>query len=79
MSRYETFVIRLWIEDESGLDHGEVSHLTTGTGLRFLQIEQALQFIQKKVAQEPRSDNPSDGVERSLDRLLIDFRSPSKD
>ena len=51
MSGYETFVIRLWMETEGGLDHGEVRHLSTGTGFRFRQVEQALEFVQRTIQQ----------------------------
>jgi hypothetical protein len=45
--------------------------------LRFLQIEQALQFIQKMAAHERQSAGADGGPEPSLDRLLIDFGSTS--
>lgn len=50
MSRYETFVIRLWME-EMGLDHGEVRHVGSGTGRRFRQVDEALEFVQSIVTQ----------------------------
>ena len=76
VSRYETFVIRLWIEDGHGLDHGEVTHLTSGRERRFLKVEQAMQFIREMAEKESESGAPRDS-ERDMDRLLIDFGSTS--
>lgn len=45
MSRYETFVIRLWMEDDVGLDHGEVRHVGSGTGRRFRRVDEGLEFV----------------------------------
>jgi hypothetical protein len=59
MSRYETFVIRLWMEDDVGLDHGEVRHVGSGAGRRFRQMYEALDFVQAMAARE--SDNSTQG------------------
>lgn len=59
MSRYETFVIRLWMEDDVGLDHGEVRHVGSGAGRRFRQVHEALDFVRTMAAREP--DNSTDG------------------
>ena len=45
MSRYETFVIRVWIDDQSSMNHGEVRHPLTGAGRRFVRMEDALSFM----------------------------------
>lgn len=45
MSRYETFVIRLWMEDQVGLGHGEIRHVRSGTGRHFRQVDEALEFV----------------------------------
>jgi hypothetical protein len=47
MSRYETFVVRLWVEDDEVVAYGEVRHLTTSTGLRFRELDQAVRFINR--------------------------------
>ncbi|MEO7665457.1 MAG: hypothetical protein ABIU97_00310 [Dehalococcoidia bacterium] len=47
MSRYETFVIRVWVDDEAILDHGEIRHLGSGMGLRFLKIPEVIRFIER--------------------------------
>jgi hypothetical protein len=60
MSRYETFVVRLWVEDGGVVDHGEVRHLTTGTGLRFRDMDQALQFIQRMASRPDRDPSESE-------------------
>ncbi len=67
MSRYETFVIRLWIEDEAKLDHGEIRHLKSGTGVRFRRVLEAMNFIERfsgepqgqtsEVPQKPSTDD----------------------
>lgn len=46
MSHYETFVVRLWINSEAELGHGEIRHLGTGSAWRFRQTEQMLKFIE---------------------------------
>lgn len=45
--KYETFVIRLWIEGESQLRHGEIRHLPSGTEFRFQHVEEAVEFINR--------------------------------
>lgn len=78
MSRYETFVIRLWMNDQASLSHGEVRHLTTGTGLRFLRVEEALEFIQR-IADRDGGHSAEGAVETesNADHLPIDFGSSS--
>ena len=78
MSRYETFVIRLWIEDGSGLDHGEVTHLTSGRERRFLKIEQAMKFIREMAEEKNESEEPGE-AKRSIERLVVDFRPTSSE
>jgi hypothetical protein len=46
MSRYETFVIRLWVGDGADPGHGELRHLTRGTVFRFRQVQEALRLIE---------------------------------
>jgi hypothetical protein len=71
MSHYETFVVRLWIEDSGEMAHGEVRHLTSGTGLRFRHLPQATKFI-KEIA-ERRESSPS----KSSQNVLVDFEGSS--
>ena len=47
MSRYETFIVRLWIGDDGALGHGELRHLPAGSGFRFRRVQQAFQFIEE--------------------------------
>jgi hypothetical protein len=47
MGRYETFVLRIWIEDSTAAGHGEIRHLASGIGLRLRHIEEAMKFIER--------------------------------
>lgn len=47
MSRYETFVLRIWVEDSTAANHGEIRHLASGMGLRFRQVQEAMKFIER--------------------------------
>lgn len=72
MSQYETFVIRLWMEDGERLGHGEIRHLMTGKGMRFTQIQQAVKFIERMAAggepiPAPTEDDGSDARNRVID------------
>lgn len=58
MSRYETFVIRVWIEKTATVNHGEIRHALTGTGRRFLRLEDAIAFIDQYIAAEPDTFGP---------------------
>lgn len=50
MGKYETFVIRLWTEEDADYEHGEIRHVRSGTGLRFRRVQDAMMFIQKFIA-----------------------------
>ena len=52
MSRYETFVIRLWVGDDADPGHGELRHLTDGTVFRFRRVQEALRLIEGIVGGE---------------------------
>ncbi len=77
MSRYETFLVRLWIGDDHDVSHGEVKHLGSGTGSRFRKVSNATAFIEetmkKRIAAENRSRKDGQG-----DRLLDFGRTASK-
>lgn len=48
MNRYETFVVRVWIEDDgTDLNHGEIRHVSSGMGVRFRELREVLKFIQR--------------------------------
>jgi hypothetical protein len=44
--RYETFVIRLWVDGEAGFEHGEVQHVASGADFRFRDLKRAMKFIE---------------------------------
>lgn len=50
--RYETFVVRLWIEDDGGIEHGEIRHVRSNAARRFREIRHALSFIRTLVDAE---------------------------
>ncbi len=58
MNRYETFVIRLWVEGGAGLDHGEITHVLSGTGLRFRQVQDAARFMEQFVERPAEAEAP---------------------
>lgn len=45
--RYETFVIRLWIDSDAGFEHGEIRHVASNAGLRFRRLGRAIVFMEK--------------------------------
>lgn len=60
MGRYETFILRIWVEDSTDQSHGEIRHLASGMGLRLSHVEEAMKFIERfsgesagRRAQEP--------------------------
>jgi len=73
VSRYETFVLRLWIEDGSAVRHGEVRHVATGKELRFLRIDQAIKFIEFMARRQILSAESPDDSNLSPDHVPIDF------
>lgn len=44
-SRYETFVIRLWVNPDAVVEYGEIRHIASNRSVRFRDIERALTFI----------------------------------
>ena len=52
MGRYETFVIRVWIDKKQVVNHGEIRHPVSGAGRRFLRMEDAMAFIDHHIAHE---------------------------
>ena len=69
MRRYETFVIRIWIDDNDEPDHGEVRHLRSGTGVRFKTPTRAAEFIEQFVGGKAYGTSNSPTRERSNERL----------
>ena len=51
MSRYETFVIRVWVEDPAEVSHGEIRHPLSGAGRRFVRMEEAMAFMDRHIAE----------------------------
>jgi hypothetical protein len=51
LSRYETFVIRVWIENSSVVNHGEIRHPLSGSGRRFVRMQDAMAFIDRYIAE----------------------------
>jgi hypothetical protein len=72
MGQYETFVVRLWIEDGGEMAHGEIRHLTSGTGLRFRRLPQATKFI-KELAGRRKSAAVPTGRD-----IVVDFEGRSQ-
>ena len=58
MSRYETFVIRLWVEDQAEVNHGEIRHPLSGAGRRFVRLEDAMAFMDRYIAEEHEMPAP---------------------
>lgn len=67
MGRYETFVIRLWAEEDGGFEHGEIRHVTSDKGLRFRRVQDAFNFIQRFAA--PRQSDNSEASHPHLTPL----------
>jgi len=47
--RYETFVIRVWVEEEGLVEHGEIRHIGSSSAVRFREIERAVAFIRNVI------------------------------
>ncbi|HET6614438.1 MAG TPA: hypothetical protein VFH62_01015 [Dehalococcoidia bacterium] len=58
MSRYETFVIRVWVEDPAEVNHGEIRHPLSGAGRRFVRMEEAMAFMDRYIAEERAAAAP---------------------
>ena len=78
MSRYETFVVRLWIADDSGQGHGEVRHLATGRGMLFQKLDEATRFIESMVNRESESANTPARSDSTSQGRMIDFGATSR-
>jgi hypothetical protein len=44
-SRYETFVIRLWIESDAVVEHGEIRHIKSNHTAHFRDFDRAMKFM----------------------------------
>lgn len=44
-SRYETFVIRLWIEPNAVVQHGEIRHIKSNHTAHFRDFDRAMKFM----------------------------------
>ena len=42
--RYETFVVRLWVDSDAGFEHGEIRHIASNAQIRFRELARAVQF-----------------------------------
>lgn len=49
-SRYETFVIRIWVSPQGAIAHGEVRHVASDSVGRFRDLEGALNLISGAIA-----------------------------
>lgn len=78
MSRYETFVVRLWIADDSGQGHGEVRHLATGKGLLFQKLEEATRFIESIASRDPQPAEAPTRSDSGPEGRMIDFGATSQ-
>lgn len=51
-------MIRVWVESDDHVDHGEISHVGSNAGLRFRDVEQAFRFMRRIIAGRVRkADN----------------------
>lgn len=55
--RYETFVIRIWVNVEHVVAHGEIRHVASNRVGRFRDLEGALSFISGTIAGDAASDD----------------------
>lgn len=58
MSRYETFVIRVWVDDAAAVNHGEIRHPLSGAGRRFVRMQEAMAFMDRYIAEERETPSP---------------------
>ena len=58
MSRYETFVMRVWVDNSAVVDHGEIRHTRSGAGRRFLRMDEAMAFIDRYIAEQRETRCP---------------------
>lgn len=62
MNRYETFVVRVWIEDDdTDFNHGEIRHVSSGMGMRFRELREVMKFIQRFSASRASQTKQADG------------------
>ncbi len=62
--RYETFVIRLWVDSDAGFEHGEIRHVASHTGLRFRELGPAMHFMEKFAEGEHQKRTAADSRDR---------------
>jgi len=58
MSRYETFVIRVWVDNSAVVNHGEIRHPLSGVGRRFVRMQEAMAFMDRYIAEEHETPPP---------------------
>lgn len=69
MGRYETFVVRLWVEGAQAINHGEVRRLPDGLPHRFRSLDEVTDYIEQDMARAggtdggDRSDKPIRAVD----------------
>ena len=48
--RYETFVVRLWVETPGNVEHGEIRHVGSNSFTRFREVAHAMTFIREVIS-----------------------------
>ncbi len=71
MSRYQTFVVRLWVDDEGAMSHGEVRHLGSGAASRFREVHLLAEFIEQTISR--RDELGGSGQPRNAREIPLDF------
>lgn len=55
--RYETFVVRLWVEVPGNVEHGEIRHVGSNSFTRFREVAHAITFIRDVISGHETQDN----------------------
>lgn len=69
-SRYETFVIRLWVDRDAVVEHGEIRHIASNHTVRFRDFERAVKFIARTIASDVVLTDDLEGAQHEMDERI---------
>jgi len=53
MGHYSSFVVKIWVDEESGMSRGYVQHVGTQEGMHFLALDKMAQFMMDHLGSSP--------------------------
>ena len=74
VARYESFIVRIWVDETEGVTRGQVQHVKTGDGCYFLSEDKMLAFIMSHLGPAPvrivRSETDEESLTVEVERYI---------